>query len=154
MHEFSMWDLRSLAASTLAVSFLELSDVQVGAGRVQPHMGFGCIGKGSPRGNLGFLLVPHPNGIDLRQPISIGGGFFVLHNGPTFVINIESKEVHIYDAFQSTSPIMVIVFYKGLEVCNRLNQLGNKRKMLGSHEFLHKVGGGQRCWHFLSFLER
>ena len=35
---------------------------------------------------------------------------------------------------------MVIVFYKGLEVCNLLNQLGNEKKMLGSHEFLHKVG--------------
>ena len=86
------------------------------------------------------ILFPHPNGIDLGQPISIGGGFFVLHNGPTLVIHIESKEVHIYDAFQSTSPIMVIVLYKGLEVCNLLNQLRNERKMLGSHEFLHKVG--------------
>ena len=34
---------------------------------------------------------------------------------------------------------MEIVFYKGLKVCNLLNQLGNERKMLGSHEFLHKV---------------
>ena len=99
--------------------------------------------EGFAKGQFGVsvgILFPHPNGIDLRQPINIGGGFFVLHNGPTFVIDIESKEVHIYNAFQSTSPIMVIVFYKGLEVCNLLNQLGNKRKMLGSHEFLHKVG--------------
>ena len=35
----------------------ELSDVGVGAGRVQPHMKFGCTGKGSPSGNLGFPLA-------------------------------------------------------------------------------------------------
>ena len=35
---------------------------------------------------------------------------------------------------------MLIVLYEGLEVCNLLNQLGNERKMLGSHEFLYKVG--------------
>ena len=86
------------------------------------------------------ILFPHPNGIDLRQPISIGGGFFVLHNGLAFVIDIESKEVHIYDAFQSTSPIMMIVLYEGLGICNLSNQLRNERKMLRSHEFLHKVG--------------
>ena len=62
-----------------------------------------------------------------------------MHNGPTFVINIELKEMHIYDPFQSASSIMVIVLYKSLEVCNLLNQLGNKRKMLRSHEFLYKV---------------
>ena len=34
---------------------------------------------------------------------------------------------------------MVIVLYKRLKVCNLLNQLQNERKMLGSHEFFHKV---------------
>ena len=71
--------------------------------------------EGFAKGQFGVsvgILFPPPNGIDLRQPINISGGFFVLHNGPTFVIDIESKEVHIYDAFQSTSPIMVTVFYK------------------------------------------
>ena len=61
-----------------------------------------------------------------------------MYNGPTFVIHIESKEVHIYDAFKALAPSWVL--YKRLEVCNLLNQLRNKRKMLGSHEFLHKVG--------------
>ena len=76
-----MWDLHSLAASTLPVSFSELSDVEVGGGRVQPHMGFGCTWKGSPSNNLGFPLASsfhNPNGIDLRQPISISGGFFCI----------------------------------------------------------------------------
>ena len=31
-----MWDLRSLAASSLAMSFSELSDAGAGGGRVQP----------------------------------------------------------------------------------------------------------------------
>ena len=48
---------------------------------------------------------------------------------------------------------MLIVLYKGLEVCNLLNQLRNERKMLGSHEFLHKVGEDKGV-AFLSFLER
>ena len=89
------------------------------------------------------IFFPHPNGIDLRQPINIGGGFFVLYNEPTFVIHIDSKEVHNYDAYQSTNRIMVIVLFKRLEVCNHLNQLRNERKMLGSHKFLHKVGEDQ-----------
>ena len=138
-----MWDLRSLAASSLAVSFSKLSGAGIGGGRVQPHMGFGCTWKGSPSGNLEFPLAFSFHilmGFDLRQPIRIDGGFFVLHNGPTLVIHIESKEVNIYDVIQSTRPIIVIVLYEGLEVCNLLNQLRNKRKMLGSHEYLHKVG--------------
>ena len=42
--------------------------------------------------------------------------------------------------FKALAPIMVIVLYEGLEVCNLLNQLRNERKMLESHEFLRKVG--------------
>ena len=98
------------------------------------------------------ILFPHPNGIDLRQPISIGGGFFVLHNGPTFVIDIESKEVHIYDAFQSTSPIMVIVLYKGLEVCNLLNCGTKGRCWEVMNSFIRS--GRTKVLAFLSFLER
>ena len=64
-----MWDLRSLAASTLAVSFSELSDVEVGGGRVQPHMGFGCTGKGSPRGNLRF---PLPSSFHILMGLTLG----------------------------------------------------------------------------------
>ena len=64
-----MWDLRSLAASSLAVSFSKLSDAGVEGGRVQPHMRIGCTGKGSPNSNLGF---PSASSFHILMGLTLG----------------------------------------------------------------------------------